>query len=192
MVGLVCLEKYFGGIEVATANATDDLGEKVKSFFFGREVGEGKAGIGLDDADGGEMGEIEAFSNGLCTDNNIDFSGFYVIVESAKAGFLIIIGIEAGNFGVFKKFIQLKFKEFGAKTFMDNIGVTAGRTGVRDGDFVTTGMTDKSIVIIVEGERKVAMWTESLPGAMVANCQGGRTATVMKNQGLAVGFEIGF
>lgn len=50
---------------MATADAPDDLSEKFVGAFFGGEVGEGEAGIGLGDADGGEAVKVEAFGESL-------------------------------------------------------------------------------------------------------------------------------
>ena len=54
MVGLEGLDKNIGGVEVATADAANNLGKKLKSALFGGIIGEGEAGVGLDDAYGGK------------------------------------------------------------------------------------------------------------------------------------------
>ena len=72
MVGLVGLEKNVSGVEMAAADATDDLSDEVKGALFGGEIGKGKIGIGLDDADSGETGKIETFCDGLSADDDVD------------------------------------------------------------------------------------------------------------------------
>ena len=56
VVWLVSLDEGIGLFDVAAANAAEDLGKEVKSAFLGRVIWQGKAGIGLDDANGGEIG----------------------------------------------------------------------------------------------------------------------------------------
>ncbi len=56
MIRLIGLDDNRGGVEVTAADATDDLGEELERALFGGEIGEGEAGVGLDDADGGEEG----------------------------------------------------------------------------------------------------------------------------------------
>ena len=65
MVGLEGLDDDGSVGEVAATDAPDDLGQEVEGFFFGGEIGESKAGISADDANGGEVGEVEAFGEGL-------------------------------------------------------------------------------------------------------------------------------
>ena len=50
-VGLISLDENLGGIKMAAADATDNLSKELKSTLFGGKIGQGKAGIGLNDAD---------------------------------------------------------------------------------------------------------------------------------------------
>ena len=50
----------------------------MKSFFFGGKIGQRKAGIGLDDANGGEKWKIEAFGDSLGANNNVVIAVFYL------------------------------------------------------------------------------------------------------------------
>ena len=61
---------------MAATDATDDLSQKFKGFFFGGEIGEGEAGVGLDDADRGEEREVEATGDGLSSDDNVEVAVF--------------------------------------------------------------------------------------------------------------------
>jgi len=58
VVGLVGLDDSFGGGEMAATDPPDDLGEELKSAFFGGEIGKREPGISLDDTDGGEIGKV--------------------------------------------------------------------------------------------------------------------------------------
>ena len=50
---------------MTATDATDYLGKKLESFFFGGKIREGESGVGLDDADGCETGKVEPASKGL-------------------------------------------------------------------------------------------------------------------------------
>ena len=56
MVGLESLNYSFGFLEVATADAAEDLGDKFEGALFGGKIRKSESRIGLDDADGGEFG----------------------------------------------------------------------------------------------------------------------------------------
>ncbi len=62
VIRLIGLEDDAGASEVAAPDATDDLGEELKSALFGREIGQGQPCVGLDNANGREVGKIEAAS----------------------------------------------------------------------------------------------------------------------------------
>ena len=72
---MVGLDDNRGGAEVAAADAADDLGEEVEGFFLGGEIWEAEAGIGLDDADRGEVREIQSASDGLGADDDVYGAG---------------------------------------------------------------------------------------------------------------------
>lgn len=67
-----------------TANPTDNLSEKFESFFFGREVWEREASVSLDDADGGEMREVESAGDGLSANQDVDLASLDVVVKSVE------------------------------------------------------------------------------------------------------------
>lgn len=120
------------------------------SAFFGGKIGEGKATVGLNDADGGEVGKVEAFGDGLGADDNIEVAGFNFAVEGVKGVGFGVIGVEAGDAGGLKKFIQFRFKKFGTEPLVDDFGVAAVRAA--DGDFglITTSVTEEGIGVGVE------------------------------------------
>ena len=100
MVGLIGLNDGFGGIEVAAANATNDLSEKLESALLGGEIGEREAGVGLDDPDGGELGKIEAFGDGLSADDDLISARFDFVVEVVEGFMATVIAVETGDFSV--------------------------------------------------------------------------------------------
>ena len=56
MIWLVSLDEGISLFDVAAANSAEDLSEQVESALFGGVIRQGKAGIGLDNSDGGEIG----------------------------------------------------------------------------------------------------------------------------------------
>ena len=124
VVGLVGLDDDLR-VLVTAVGATDDLGEELEGAFFATEVGEGEAGIGLDDTEGSEFGQVEAFGNHLGADDDVDMAGFDCVV-GVDEGFLgLRVGVEAGDFGIWKKFIQFSFEKFGAEALVEDVGVVA-------------------------------------------------------------------
>lgn len=141
VVGLVRLDENFGEVEVATTDAADDLGEKFESALFGGEIWEGEARIGLDDADGGEMGKIETAGESLSADENVDIAGVDVVIMGSEIVGLLIIAVKTGYFSVGEEALELGFEEFRAETFMNNARVAALRAGGGDFFFVAANVT---------------------------------------------------
>jgi len=184
VIGLIGLDNNRGGVEVAATDATDDLGEKLESAFFGGEIRESEAGIGLDDADGGEMGEIETAGEGLGADEDIDDAGFNVVVEGGEILGFLVIAVKPGDFGLWEESRELGFEKLGTKAFVNNAGVVTLWTACRDFFGVATEVTAQSIIIGVEGQGKVAIRAEGLPAAVLADGHRGRTTSIMKNKSL--------
>ena len=76
MVGLIGLEKDVSFFNVTAADAADDLSEEMKSALLSGVIGKREAGVRLNDGDGGEVGEIEAASNGLGADDEVNLIVF--------------------------------------------------------------------------------------------------------------------
>ncbi len=191
-VGLEGLDDDGGGRKVATTDATDDLSEKLESFFFGREVGEGKSGVGLDDADRGEAGKVEATRNGLGADDDLDVAVFDFGIERIEGFAFFVVGVKAGDTSLSKKFVQLAFEEFGAKTFMEDRGVVA--VGARGRDFFgkAAGVAEEGVSVGVESEGEETVGAESLPTTVFTESERGGAATVVVDKGLVAIFKVFF
>lgn len=181
MVGLIGLDDNRGGIEVTAADTTDDLSEELESALLGGKIWEGESGVGLDDADGGEARKIEATSEGLGTDEDVDGTGFHVVVEGGEVFGFFVIAVEAGDFGFREEFEKFGFEELGAKTFMDDARMVT--FGAVHGDFfgVTAEVTAQSVIVGVKSEGKITIRAEGLPAAILTNGHRGGTASIMKN-----------
>lgn len=184
VIGLVGLDDNRGGVEVAATDATDDLGEKLKSALFGGKVRESEAGIGLDDADGGEVGKIETTGEGLGADEDIDGAGFDVVVEGGEILGFLVIAVKPGDFGLWEEPRELGFEKLGAKALVDNAGVVTLWTACRDLFGVAAEVAAQSVIIGVEGQGKVAIRAEGLPTAVFTDGHRGRATSIMKNEGL--------
>lgn len=103
MIRLEGLNDNFGAIEMTATDATDNLGEKLKSAFFGGKIRERKPTIGLNDADGGKVGEIEAAGEGLSANEDVDFAGFDVGIEVGEIFAFFIVTVKASDGGFRKK-----------------------------------------------------------------------------------------
>lgn len=107
VVGLESLDKNSGGGLMATGDTADNLGDELKSAFFGGIIGEVESGIGLDDGDGFKIGEIEAFGDRLGADEEIDFARFELVVEFSEAVIFVGVSVETSDFGSGKEFFEL-------------------------------------------------------------------------------------
>ena len=106
------------GILVAAISATYDLGEELEGAFFRGEVGEGEAGVGLDDTEGGELRKVEAFGDHLSADNDVEMAVFDFIVDEVEGLLSFCVGIETGDFSVGEEFCEFGFEELSAETFV--------------------------------------------------------------------------
>ena len=103
MIGLEGLDNGFGGFEMATTDTTDNLSDELKSAFFSGKIRESEPRISLNDADGGKLGQIKAFRNGLSANNNIKIAGFNLMIECIKGLTFGVIGIKTDDFGGFEE-----------------------------------------------------------------------------------------
>lgn len=190
MIRLIGLDDNRGGVEVAAADATDDLSEELERALFGGEIGEGEAGIGLNDADGGEMRQIEPASKGLGADEDVNIADFNIIIEGGEVFRFFIIPVKTGDFGLWEEPRELGFEELGAKALVNYAGVVAFWAARRHLFRVDAEVAAQSIVVGVEGEGEITIRAEGLPTAIFADSHRGRTTTIMKNKGLMFIFNI--
>ncbi len=87
--------------DIAAAGAASDLGEELKGAFAGAEVGEVQAEVGMDDADEGDVGEVEAFGDHLGADEDVDAAEAEVGEDTAEVVLALEgIGVHAGDAGI--------------------------------------------------------------------------------------------
>ncbi len=71
------------------------------------------------------MRKIEAASEGLGANEDVDFARFDGIVKIGEIIMLIIVAIEAGDFAIGIELFELGFEELGAETFVNDAGMVA-------------------------------------------------------------------
>ena len=125
VVWLISLDNDFGTVEMSPTDAADDLGKKLKSSLLGGEIGERKASVGLDDADGSKEGEIEPAGEGLGADEDVNIAGFDVIIEGGEVFRFFIIPVKTGDSGLWEEPRKLGFEELGTKAFVNYAGMMA-------------------------------------------------------------------
>jgi len=102
-VGAKSLNDDFGGIKMTTSDTTNDLVNKLKSALLGGEIWQRKASISLNNTNGSELRQIEAFGDGLSANNDIDGAIFYFGIECIEGIVFGVVGIKASDFSSFKK-----------------------------------------------------------------------------------------
>ncbi len=190
MVGLESLNNDFGVVEVSATDASDDLIEKFVSALFGGKIRQSEPRIGLDDADGGEEGKIEAAGEGLGADEEVELAGFDGLIKFGEGSGFGVVAVKTGDFGFGKEDGEFGFEEFSAEAFMDDAGVMAGGAAGGDFGFVAADVATEDVVVGVEGEREVAIGAEGLPTAFFADGERGRAAAIVEDEGLMTEFEV--
>lgn len=186
VVRLVGLDDDRGSVEVAATDAPDDLGEEFEGAFLGGEIGEGEAGVGLNDTNGGEAGKVEAAGESLGADEDVDGAIFDLVIERGEVFGLFVVAVETADGGVGEEARKFGLKEFGAKAFVKDASVVA-RGAVR-WDFlgVAAEVATQGIIVGMESEGEITLGAEGWPAAVFADGERGGTAAVMENEGLVV------
>lgn len=97
------LDEDIGEVGVTATDAADNLGNELESALFGGIIREREAGIGLNDADGGKVGEVKTFGETLGADEDVDFARFDGVIEGVKGGAFGVISVETSDFGSFEE-----------------------------------------------------------------------------------------
>lgn len=150
VVGLVSLDDGSSGVEVATSDATENLGKEMEGALFGGVIWERKAGIGLDNANGGEVWEVETFGDGLSTDDDVDIAVFDGIVKLVERFGLLVVGIKTSDGGFWEEAFEFIFEKLGAKAFVNDAVVVTIWAVARNGGLVAASVTEKLKIVNVE------------------------------------------
>jgi len=122
-VGGGSLDDDFSG-HFATAGAAGDLGEELEGALARAEVGGIEGEVGIEDADEGDVGEVEPFGDHLGAEEDVDLFGAEVAEGVAEGVFSAGgVGVEAGDFCAFEDFVEDGFGFFGAVSLEADGGV---------------------------------------------------------------------
>ncbi len=99
------------------------------------------------------MGEVKPTGESLGTDENVNFSGFDLVVEVGEVVIFSIITVKAGDFGGREDNFKFGFQKFGAKTFMNYFRMSAVRAASGDFFGMSTDMTGEGVIIGMESHR---------------------------------------
>ncbi len=119
--------------QVATTGSTGDLGEELEGPFAGAEVGGVEGEVGIEDADEGDVGEVESLGDHLGAEEDVDLLGTEIAEGVAEGVFSAGgVGVESGDLGSGEDFTENDFGFFGAVTLLTDGGVFA--VGAEAGD----------------------------------------------------------
>lgn len=145
------LDDDFSGHRSATG-AAGDLGEELESTFAGAEVGGVEREVGVEDADEGDVGEVESFGDHLSAEEDVDFFGAEVAEGVAEGVFSSSgVGVEAGDFCGGEDFAEDGFGFFGAVALEADGGVLAVGAEAGDDGLETADVADEAFVAAVVG-----------------------------------------
>lgn len=183
-VGGVGLDEDFT-FDFAASGASGDLGEELEGAFGGAEVGEVEGEVGIENADEGDVGEVEAFGDHLGADEEVDFLGAEVAQGVAELVFAVHdVGVDAGDASGGEDGAQGGFSSFGSEAAEEQRGGVAlgaffGREGTHAAD-----VADEAVVGFVEGEGDVAVGAADGGAAVEAGDGGVESAAVEKKDDL--------
>ena len=167
------------------ARASGDLGEELEGAFASAEIGNVEGEVGVEDADKGDVGEMEALGDHLGADEQIDllsFKGIEGIAQFVLAGHGV--GIDAGDAGGGELFAERFLNAFGAESGMEDAGVIASRAGAGGFFAVAADVADHDFFTLVKAQGGAAMLALDDVAAALADEAFGITAAVEKEDGL--------
>jgi hypothetical protein len=137
---------------LAATSTTRNLSQELKSPFPSTEIGRVKAYIGIDNANKGDVREIESLGDHLCTQQDIDltgseFSQYFDIRTSTGHG----VGIHPRKTCLWKKSPDCLLDPLGADAGMLNAWILAFGTALRRLCSMAAEMTGKAVIRAMQG-----------------------------------------
>lgn len=173
----------------ATGTASD-LGEELEGAFASAEVGGVEREVGIEDADEGDVGEIESLGDHLCSEEDLDLLGAEV-AQGVAEGILATggVGVESGNLGAFEDFIENDFGLFCAVSLKADGGVFALGAEFWDDGLVAADVADEPFLgaMISEGDGTVVALNGVAAGRALEGA--GEAAAVEEEDDLFVLFK---
>ena len=184
VVGGVGLDDDESG-EVAPSGASGDLGDELEGAFGGAEVGDMESDVGLDDADEGDLGEIESLGDHLGADEDVEFAGAELF-EDALVGVLggHGVGVHARDAGLGEECLGDGLDLFGAEAGEADFGVAAVGAGGWGSSFGAAEVAGEESGLLVVGVGEAAVLAGGDVAAFGAHELGGEAAAVEEEDGL--------
>lgn len=176
---------------LAPACASGDLGEEGEGAFASTEVGGVEGEVGIEDADEGDVGEVEAFGNHLGAEEDVDFAGLEVGEGALEDVFLADgVAVEAGEAGFGEDFTEDFFDLFGAVALQANGGVLALGADAGDDGLVAAEVADEAFFGAVIGDGDGAVGALAGVAAGGTGERAGEAAAVEEEDDLVSGGEL--
>lgn len=186
------LDVDFAG-EVAAAGASGDLCDELEGAFGGAEVvGDGEGAIGGEDANEGDIGEVEALGNHLGAEEDVGLFGAeggeeFVVAMAAGGG----VGIHPDDAGGGEDGVEGGLDALGAEAELLEAGGVAGGAGGGRAAPETAEVAAEGVVLGVVGKLGCAVGATEHFTAGLALEGGGVAAAVEEEDGLFAAGEAG-
>jgi len=178
---------------LSATGAACDLGEELEGAFAGAEVGGVEGEVGIEDADEGDVGEVEALGDHLGAEEDIDFLGAEVAEGIAEGVFSPGgIGVEAGDFCGGEDFTEDDFGFLGAISLEADGGVLAVGAEPGNDGLVSANVADEALfgTVVGEGDGAVVALDDVSTGRALEGA--GEAAAIQKDDDLFTVFEAFF
>src|SRR5215213_3237231 len=184
MIGLIRLDNHFGLHIWLPADSACDLVQELKDSFFSLIVRQEQTAFGLQNANQTQLGQVQAFCDQLCPDDQLDIAVVQSLVIALQTVINVVVGVKACQAIMGKYFVHFCGDHFGSKAFVNNIWIMTMRAGVRDLHTKVAQMAHQLVPVGVQGQRHKTINAQCGPAAVVADGCWGSATTVVKEQSL--------
>ena len=122
----------------------------------------------------------------MSADDDIVVAVVDLVVDFVESLVGIGVGVETGDFGVWKETVHFVFDGFGAEAFVMNAGIVALWARSRDGEAAAASMAMHFEFVGMKDEWQETVVTKRLPAALIANGERRGTAAIVKYEALGV------
>ena len=144
----------------------------------------------IEDANEGDIWEVQSFGNHLGAEEDVDFLGSKIAKSIAERVFSSCgIGVESGDFGGGEDFTDDGFGLFCSVTLKANSWIAAFRAEFWDDGLIAADVADQALVGAVVGQRDRAVVALDNVAAGWTLQRSRKAAAVEKEDDLLVGFE---
>ena len=176
---------------LGAAGTPSHLNDQLGQPFGGAKVDAEQAGVGVDDADQGDIGQMVALGQHLGADENPPLAAVSAFQQGFHRAFAAsAVAIHPHQADTGKTLGKLAFHPFRALAQRAQPLAAAAGAAIRDRALVTAVMAAKLRVAGVQGQAGIAAIAGGDPAAFMAKQGGGEAATVEEYQHLTVPFQM--